>query len=147
MDNNLGKLLIAFVLLILGLSLIKPVADNVYANTHTDSVTNEGLTFTAGADTTTYDDLIGYTAIRNATNAARTGECNVTLSSGYVKCNATAFIGATGFIDYTYNPPMYVKNGTARSLLSLLNIFFALGVLSLSVALAYSALKDMGMIK
>ena len=120
MENYSKLLFAAFIVLIIGLSLIQSIGDDVeLAKIGSITVTNETLTFTSvttdisnetitlTADnttgTTTYDDLTILTALRNSTTSTTLiGQCNVTLSSGDLKCNATGSDGSVIYADYTY---------------------------------------------
>ncbi|KKK96905.1 hypothetical protein LCGC14_2658080 [marine sediment metagenome] len=55
--------------------------------------------------------------------------CNATLSSGDIKVEYDNFTTSNAQLNYTYEPDTYVQSATARSLLSLTILFFALAVL------------------
>ena len=95
-------------------------------------------------ETLTNDELIGIDALRNETSDDITGWCNVTLSTGGLVCNNT--YSSIGYADYRYTPDTYVRNSTARTLLTITVLLFAIAVLILGIAYAWNALKDSGVL-
>ncbi len=123
MDNQMKLFFSAFVVVILGVVLIRPIADDI-TSVSTSSVTilNETLAFTSvttnvfaevhnmtngsgdnynTTTTLTFDDLTVITAIRNVTGEDVFSYCNVTLLSGLVICNHTGYPTNLSF-DYTH---------------------------------------------
>lgn len=141
--DEISILLVAFILLILGIIFAGVIADNVYDNTNTYTVTNETLTGVNGtAVTLTYDDLVEVTQVRNTTTQSvifnETSDYTVTLSTGAI----TVLSGSDDYsVDYVYYPDNYVKNATSRSLINLLVIFFVIGVVGTGI---WAATKNWG---
>ncbi len=119
--NNLTILVGVFVLLILGTILLGVIADDIESvsestvtvanetlsfTTITTDVVNEAIIMTNGTihnltGNLTFIDLTAITEIRNISAQIVTGDCNVTLDSGFVGCNFTGY-PAQLFFDYTY---------------------------------------------
>ncbi len=91
-------------------------------------------------DTLANDELISLDALRNITSENILGFCNVTLASGDLVCNNT--YSATGFADYKYTPDNFVRSSTARTLLTLTILFFALFVLAMGIIFTVRSFKD-----
>lgn len=115
--NNIGKLLItAFIVIILGLALIQPLADDVESvkissinvsnesvslSVTTTTITNESNTLEGNATNLTFDYVSSITELRNFSSEIITGFCNVTLVTGRLVCNGTG--NQTIFADYVFN--------------------------------------------
>jgi len=143
MDNPLstnGKLLFgAFIVIILGLALIKPIADGINEKTTTQyDVSNETYT-SAVTLTLSHDELITFTEMRNQTATEVDGLCNATLSTGIFICNATA--SPNIYIDYTYEADGYLRGGSERSILGISTLFFALAVFTIGLAFALKSFQ------
>jgi len=112
-----GKLLItAFIIILLGVVLIQPVADDIEeVKTSSVTVTNETLTFDTTVSTISnqtinltsnitgtldFSDLVSLTALRNVSSENLLGYCNITFATGALVCNNTR--NATCYADYTY---------------------------------------------
>lgn len=144
MDNPLstnGKLLFAaFIVLIIGLALIRPIADSISEKTTTQyDVTNETYT-SAATITLSHDELIKFTEMRNQTATEVNGLCNSTLSTGILTCNTTSSTNL--YTDYTYEADNYLRSATERSILSISTLFFALAVFAIGLAFALKSLRS-----
>lgn len=119
MDN---KSIINYVIIVfIAIAFISALAETLTDTYTTGTETNETLTFDSNTATLNYDDLISLTGLRNSTSEDITGSCNVTLSIGFIDCNAS--VTSTGLADYTYYPDTYVKtNSTARVLMPIIAI-------------------------
>ena len=123
-SNGMKLLFSAFIVLLIGVVLIQPIADSITSvSTGSITVLNETLEFvsvttvvlnesqnlTNGTGTSPhnltgsldFNDLTVITAIRNLTNEDKLSSCNITLSSGGIICNFTGY-PANLFFDYTY---------------------------------------------
>jgi len=120
MINTQGKLLIsAFIIILLGVILIAPLADDVEEvstgsvivtnetlswSSLTTAVSNESATLSSNATSSTgnlsNDDLTAFTAMRNETSEIVTNYCNITLFTGRLQCNNTG--SQNVYVDYTY---------------------------------------------
>ncbi len=99
-------------------------------------------TYVSGkTETLAHDDLTAVTALRNVTSEDILGYCNVTLSLGTMVCNNTH--SGVGYADYTYESDTpYVRSSTTRTILTIIIIFFAIGILAVGIGYAWKALKD-----
>ncbi len=127
MDNRLKLLFSAFIVLLLGVVLIRPIADNISEVSQASiNVANESVTMTAITATIvnesismsnasvgakgnlTNNHLIALTVLRNNSGGILTDSCTITLAIGNISCqNATNV--STIFADYTFND---VSTGT-----------------------------------
>lgn len=127
--------------IILGAIFIGIIADQEEAITTPQSVSNESFTgVNATAVALTYDDMQAVSAVRNGTGSALTVTTHYTvdLTAGTI----TVLVGnGTYYADYTYYTDNYVANSATRSIMSLLVILFAVGVLG--AAIYYSDLKEL----
>jgi len=121
--NTQGKLLIsAFIVILLGIVLIQPIADDVEeVSVYSIVVTNETVALSNVLATVSNETLILYnssygnltyfnissiTEIRNmSSDVITTAECNITLATGAVKCNVTV----TDDSNVTYWDYIYVS--------------------------------------
>lgn len=120
MINTQGKILTllfsAFIVILLGVVLIQPIADDIETvkassydiinesvtlSVTTRDIANETHTLVANETTLSNNYLTALTGLRNITSEDITGYCNITLITGALKCNET--FDATIYADYTYN--------------------------------------------
>lgn len=163
-----GKLVLAFVTLLLGAVLIGTVATNGLAVTDKKVISNEVEAFTpvnAGDINTTEvhtvtnaptswkvnDCPLTSVAIKNASGGTAltdTTDYTLTASAGtFLLKNTTttvAMIGADNntYVDYTYCGDDYMNLTWGRTLINLVAGFFALAILGVSLGLFYSVGKD-----
>ena len=120
MINNQSKLLFsAFVVIIIGISLIQPISDDIeqvstYSNIIINesvtlsnvlvSVVNESIVLTDGVTGTLANTNVSVvTEVRNETSNIITTSCNVTDSTGGILCAAEATNASNQtYFDYTY---------------------------------------------
>ena len=120
MDNRFKLLMSAFIVILLGVVLISPIADDIeLAKTSSRTVLNESFTFVIDTSDIsnesnivtgnatlgftiklTHDNLTAFTELRNQTADIVGGLCNATLSTGTLTCNGTNSTNL--FSDYTY---------------------------------------------
>lgn len=157
-SNQMKLLISAFMVLLLGAVLIRPIANDIdQVNTPSYDATNETLAF---ADSTTIvlnesytniilptigvnftvanDDLASVQEIRNS--SATVINCNVTLRAGFLSCNETNSTAI--FVDYTWISGKTVtlanddvltltalRNVTSESIIGECNATFSTGAL------------------
>lgn len=134
--NKLTLFISAFMVLILGMILLGVLADNIWANTNTDSRGNETVTITSRTGQVEQTDIISLTSIYNYTLSFTPligTQFNIS-STGVITTNSTTPNG-TYFVAYTFYPELYVANGTSRTLLSLIVLFFALAVVAVTLGM------------
>jgi len=147
--NKLGMTLSFFIIVLIGLVLLRTTADEVSKVTEYSSYeVNETITFTGTSNQSTVaeDDLIAGLTFQNDSGYEHTAgdDWNLSLTTGVVTIagNLTADGTGTFYLDYTYTPDDYVVDGTARTLVGLVTIFFALAILGIGAGYAINLLKD-----
>ncbi len=120
-SNRMGLLISAFMVLLLGVVLIRPIADDInQVTTSSYTVTNETLSFvdlttgiisetvilanTSGLNLTgnlVNDNITAVATLTNSTGGDRINECNVTFRSGGIVCNFTEY-PADVILNYTF---------------------------------------------
>lgn len=143
-NDRLSLLISAFIVIILGVVLIVPIGNDVeLVKIASFAVLNESTGLTG---TLNNDELITFDACRNSSMTAVTGIfCNVTLTSGVVSANSANFSDSIVFIDYTYTPDTYVRSSTARTLITLVILFFAIAILAVGIGYVKKSFEDSGM--
>ncbi len=93
-------------------------------------------------ETLANDEILTFLMLRNttATGVDIIGFCNVTFSSGNVVCNNT--YGSVGFANYTYIPDGFVRDATSRTILTLVILFFAIGILAVGLGMTIKSFKE-----
>jgi len=141
-QNGLAVILTAFILLIVGIVFAGVIGDSVYDNTNIYTIENE--TF-AGIDSTAVVlnniDFVAVSEVRTSNDSVtvETGDYTVVLAAGSIEVtNGTRDYSA----DYTYFPPNYVKNSTSRALMSLLTLFFVIGLVGIGIGASMKSMKD-----
>lgn len=144
--NKVGILITAFVILTLAITFLSTLADS-NSNLQGNLATVTDDTFTAANYTCTQVTngcITSITSVENLTDtfgadnysACRTSSGNQDGIILYADGDAamTAVIGETTNVTYVHSAGCtYVADGTSRSLLTLIPIFFALGVLAYAV--------------
>lgn len=165
------KLILAFIALIVGISLIGVIATNSLAVTEKINVLNETVNYTAkmlvgevnnsGTNNTLTNYPTGWeiadcpltalTAISaNKTPLTLNTDYQVDLTTGVFAVlnttitNITNNDGSVAYVSYTHCPSDYLNSSWGRSSLNLVAGFFAIGLLLVSVGLFYSVGKDAG---
>lgn len=132
--NKLTLFISAFMVLIIGMILLGVLADQIWANTNTDSRGNETVTITSKAGQLDQTDIITLSRFYNQTRNFNVGvEVNVT-SAGVIT-TAANMTSTPFYAQYTFYPELYVANGTSRTLLSLIVLFFALAVVAATLGM------------
>lgn len=150
LENNikLGLLITAFISIILGAALISPLANETEkARTSTYTVANESVTISSGAGELTNDEVTDFTACRNSSmTTISTGiQCNVTESTGAVSVLPANFTDGLAYIDYTYSSDTGVHDSGSRALLGLNTLFFAIGIIAVSLLLILKSFSKLGL--
>ncbi len=140
MSKQMGFLITFFVLFIIGVNLLIPIADQVAGTSQLRSVVNESVTPTNGSTNTLANiDLqsgsLGFvnssgTTLGTANFSVDLATAVVTWTFSETNQNETDYNAS-----YTFFPDEYVKDGTSRTILSLVTLFFALAVLLLLLGL------------
>lgn len=167
-----GKLVLAFVTLLLGVVLITSIATQGLAVTDKNAITNEAQAFTIDDDidvntTAEYtvtnnptswkvnDCPLTSFAIKNASGGTAltlTTDYLITASTGvFTLKNTSTTVGMIGadnntYVDYTYCGDDYMNIGWGRTMINLVAGFFALAILGAAIGLFYSVGKDTGII-
>lgn len=142
MNNQLGLLMGGFIVLIMGLTLIPAVADQVTSATEIKTTTNESITFGSGGPVVqlAQNQLVAFTSITNTTVTVLSGNYSVDLSAGKVTPTAsTGLPNGTYDATYTYRE---VGNSTSRTLISLVVLFFAISIMAFAVGMAVQGMKE-----
>lgn len=146
MLNTYGNYIIgAFIAILLGTALIQTVANDVeLAKVGSRNVSNESVTLSSGLGTLANNELISVGVCRNSTNDVITDPyCNVTLATGAVVTSGTLnFTDGAAYINYLYQPDTYVSSSSARTIITLVVLFFALGIVAIAIGLAVKSFRE-----
>lgn len=159
-----GRILLAFVALLVGVLLLSNVSTETQGATTKSSVVNESIALVALATQvnethvytlanlgdTSVDCPITNFVLSNSTDDAWTSgvDYTFTASSGtYTLTNTSetwleATVANQTYADYTYCDAGYMNLGWGRTMLNLAPGFFALALLFVSVALFYGIYRD-----
>lgn len=139
-NNYLGMVFIMFVAALVGLTFIGLVADQVTQQTQTATVTNQPFTFPQNQSTITLTGQAAYNVVViNASSGATYGSTNYTVTN-YVGAStgtptvtlkglSTVLNGTAVNLSYTYEPQGFIVDNSARSITTLIVIFFAIALL------------------
>jgi hypothetical protein len=136
MESKIGTFVMGFILIILGIILLGTTADVVFDATTLQQAGNETLTIGVNTGTTAQDDIISVANFNNITDDLTSElETNInwTKAGTITVNNATVFSGADYNITYNFEGDQYVAHGTARVLIGLITLFFALAILSMGL--------------
>ena len=150
--NGLGKLMSAFIIILVGVVFSDVIADETKDVTISSlSVLNETLALNNSMGhqianaTLRSTGVIGLSAVRNVSSKDITSYCNVNLwAANHVNCTNTG--DGTAYADYTFEPVDYVNSTVAATILDLVILFFVLAIMAIGIGLAISAFKDMGLV-
>ena len=163
MSSDLGTLLMGFIVILIGIVLIQPIANDVAANDDILTTFNESVAVTSGLGTLSdpNDRVTGITFFGNGSantfqsevtigthvNFTRLGVLTVTQN---VDINSTSegnftlsFADGTYNVTYLYEDDLYIGDRTARALENLVPLFFAIFVLSLGVVMLVHSMRRM----
>lgn len=172
-SNTVQKLILGFLVLIVGLALIGTVASNSLVVTEKTTVYDEVIDVSSarvGADLSINETLSNFT-VTNVPSGWKVDDCpivqlaygndsvtlalatdyEVFLSEGILHVlnttDTNGSLGNTTYFDYTYCADGYLNIAWGRTILNLVAGFFALALLGASVGIFYSIGKDTGIIK
>ena len=151
--NGLGLLFGVFLIVLIGVVLLSPVAEKVDEVTNTQDETNESITFglinssgtqifqdgVLSMDPSSVSTIINYT---NGSKTTITTNCNVTNWNGTISC-----VGGTGNmkigIDYEWQGSDYINDSaSSRTIIKLIPLFFVLALLAAGIGYAWKVMKD-----
>lgn len=145
-DGGLGKLIIAFILIITGLALLTTANTSVNDLTTLGTHTNESIAIASGTGSTDDDNVTSVTFFGNSTENTEIGGwvigTDVNVTSAGVVTTAGNVSDGNYVVSYAYQPNNYISDGTSRAVTKLIPIFFALGILSIGLAFGYSGIKE-----
>lgn len=107
-----------FIALLIGVIVVGITGNSMDDSLNIRTEENESHTLAAGETTLDNDGLTSLDELRNSSMDDRTTECNVTLSSGELDCNTTAFTDDKLFADYKWKPDNYIESGMTRTILN-----------------------------
>ncbi len=116
-------------------------ADGPYNITYTYS--SLGVGTTANDDITVVAYFGNSTVHTNLAGLAIDSDVNWSSESGAIRINTLNFSDGNYEINYTYEGDMYVGNSAARSLLNLIVLFFAIGIMALAYIWVKKGLEQM----
>ena len=163
MKKVIQGILIAFIAVVIGIVFFTTAMDDIYEQRNAWTIANETLDIsTARAGGTagnginvthlnlTNDDVESVVVILNSTYS------EFTVTTDYVFNNTDDTINFqnssvlynytdsnTTYVTYTYLPDNYVKNSTTRSILPLILLFMALGIIAVVLYAIWPEVKDM----
>jgi len=125
-----------FIMLIIGINLLVVTANSISSATTIVAVANESLNLSTGtAVSLTFNDIVenSETVLNGTTNATiGSGNYTIAVAAGTFTLTTPNLLNNTqAWISYSYHPDEYVKEGTSRTLIRLIIIFFALGILGI----------------
>jgi len=146
--DKVGLILWAFIIILIGVVLIQAIADSVYeARTLSDTV-NESIAIVSGAGTTANADLTSLSFFGRGNISTHvegitiTEEVNWTTAGGII-VNPDNFSDDSYNISYGFEGTGYVTNATARTLLGLIIIFFAIAIIIVGYQLVTRSFSDL----
>lgn len=172
-NKSIGLLLAAFVMIIVGASIIGIIATSTQSVTTTTPIASELITLTAATEPMAINDTVTYTvtnaptgwkvdqcpltnfAIKNSTGSALTvtTDYTPTLSAGTFQLINTAAVNTSSgmntslaaYASYNYCPDGYITESWGRTVLNLVPGFFALALMAIGVGLFYGVMKHEGL--
>lgn len=130
--NKLGIFISAFIAIILGMVLIGVLADNIWANTNIATAGNETVALASDVGQLSNEDVITLSSFVNHSHVFVV-DVDINYTTAGVLDGAANFTDGNYYAVYTFYPTEYVSNGTARTLLSIIIIFFAIAIIALAV--------------
>lgn len=140
MNDGLKTMIGTFIILVVGISLLVSIANSATDVTEVKTVTNESTALlNATAVNLDNTQLVAVSRVGNTSHTlTETTHYTYDLAQGTVTLVNLA--DATYDVSYTYRQ---VGNSTARSLISLVVIFFVIGLLLLVVAVVSPSFREM----
>lgn len=122
------------------------VSQNIFA----DGTYNISYTYaTLGTGEVSQDDVTSVSFFGDGnistgwTDIEINDEINVTKATGVLKVSTLNFTAGDYNVSYEYEPSLYVTNSTARTILSLVTLFFVLGVLGIGFIIVKKSFPDL----
>lgn len=143
--SDMKTLLYGFVAIMIGIPLLIIIANDTYKNANALDVTNENVTVAGARATLANNNISTWTdfgaAWSNNTQDVGTGGINVS-SNGTVAVN-TSFPAGTYLVNYSYFDDLYVYSASSRTIVNLIVIFFAVGLLATGTILITKGFQGM----
>lgn len=160
--SGVAKIVMLFIMAIIGVILLNIIADAIFPTINLNPVSNESLDVSSavlpnsgqsmdnevglslGHDNWSLSELRAF----NGTIFVEDTDyiVNTTLSLIYMQnTTVTVYntnISNTTYADYTWTPNEYIQSSSARVLMGLIVLFFAIGLLLFLVGMVWKELKD-----
>jgi len=130
-----------FITVILGLTFFQALTTNISENTRL-SYENESIAIVTGIGQTSYDDITSVSGFGNSTNTTDSSVINLGTDVNFTSAgvitvgqnitndvNGSLFSDGNYDIAYNFEGDNYVGHSTARTLLLLVSLFFALTIM------------------
>jgi len=155
-NNNLGMLIGAFIIILVGVVLIGAIADSVSEMDDTIRLANnESLTW-AGNDTAialaNADYILGSEIVYNSSYGTLTSGTDYFMTRGgdsstitYTNVTADTYDTDKLNITYTHEGDNYLDDSTSRNLLGLVILFFALAILAVGYNIVIKAYNNLNL--
>ena len=135
-SDGLAAFIGIFILVIVAIALIQPLADQTTSMGDLGVINSESITITAGLVETVHSPLDSIQAIYNLSEelidltAADFNYTALEFRDGQFHINASHVTADDMLINYTYQPSTYVEDSTSKTVLNAtLILFFAVGIL------------------
>ena len=148
-NNNLGMLLGAFILIVVGVVLVDSIADSVAELDDTITLDdNESLTWVANNTPIVLanDDIVsGSQIVYNQSNQLTSGSDYTMSRSTITFLNTSDTVFATDLLNitYTHEGVNYLNDSTSRTLINLVVLFFVLAILGVGYLIAIKSFDNM----
>lgn len=143
----LRAVLVSFVFLVIAIALLGSTADSIFDTTTAKTVTNETITLQINTPVALANNQLDsftkfYNGSAGTTSIVDTSNYSVDLDTGEVTLldNVTYGTGTGWQATYVYRE---VGNTSARTLISLITIFFAIGVFLMFLGLYSDTFRDL----
>lgn len=140
---QLNMFIMAFVFILVGVVLLGSISNEIVRTTQANTVSDEQITLVNQSTTSLANNqLDSFTSLVNATNATDIQVLNTDYTVDTSGGSVTS-LGPAGLFNATY---IYreVGDNTSRTLVNLVILFFALGVLFAGIGFGIKALKEAG---
>jgi hypothetical protein len=131
--GTLGVLLSVFIALIVGIAFLLSSANTVTDVTTIQSVTNSSIALRTDVFTNlTHVNTVAVSALRNCTNGTTIAPASYTFTAGSGIMTTTENFTAA-CVDYTFKGTNYVEDNSARAVINLIILLFALGIVGIGL--------------
>jgi len=152
--NKVGIVVIAFITLLIAISLLSVLADNVFVGTDSpEMVVNETIVLNNGTAVSLANDWV--TGVGSVVADNTTANYTLTETTDYVVGSLNSDNVATitlvnaiydmnqSYVTYNYQDDNYIRDGTSRVLIRLVVLFFALAIFGIALWAMYQmGIKD-----